>query len=114
MRISDWSSDVCASDLGTSLDDATSDDAFWGTKIDWQVNDNNLLELLAFSDENTEVTEVYDFDLATGSRGEFKQHEFGDSGGLNWSATWTTYLPDNSEDDRVGKESVSPCRSRGS
>ncbi|HET6630344.1 MAG TPA: TonB-dependent receptor [Woeseiaceae bacterium] len=80
---------------GTVINDATSDDGFWGAKVDWQVNDNNLLEFLAFSDENTAVTEVYDFDLATGSRGEFQQYEFGDSGGLNWSATWTTYLTDN-------------------
>ena len=28
------------------------DDGFWGAKVDWQINDRNLLELLAFSDKN--------------------------------------------------------------
>ena len=39
------------------------DDGFWGAKIDWQINDRNLLELLAFSDKNEAVDEGYDFDL---------------------------------------------------
>ena len=28
-----------------------SDNGFWGSKIDWQINDDHLLELLAFSDK---------------------------------------------------------------
>lgn len=79
---------------GGIINEDQSDDAFWGTKIDWQINDNNLLELLAFSDEDTSVTEIYDFDLASGSRGAHQDTQFFDSGGLNWSATYTSYLTD--------------------
>ena len=36
---------------GTSFESSNSDDAFWGGKLDWQISDNHLLELLAFSDQ---------------------------------------------------------------
>ncbi len=52
------------SDSGNTFNEATADDAFWGAKIDWQINDHNLLELLAFSDENEEVRDTYGFDLS--------------------------------------------------
>ncbi len=39
----------------TAFYKAKEDDGFWGAKIDWQINDKNLLELLAFSDKNEEV-----------------------------------------------------------
>ena len=79
-------------DLGSQLSDGKSDDGFWGAKIDWQINDRNLLELLAFSDKNKLTTDVFDFDLATAQRGTFQNTEFVDSGGHNWAATYTAYL----------------------
>ena len=39
----------------TQFYEAQEDNGFWGAKIDWQINDRHLLELLAFSDENEEV-----------------------------------------------------------
>src|SRR5690606_39442690 len=76
----DWSSDVCSSDLasgplvndrlflfamyeqqqvdsgytlnsGASWHDGDANNGFWGAKLDWNINENHLLELLAFSDE---------------------------------------------------------------
>ena len=44
------------------------DDGFWGAKVDWQINDKNLLELLAFSDENEAVRDVYAFDSRPAQR----------------------------------------------
>lgn len=85
---------VNTNNSGSEINDAVSDDGFWGAKIDWQINDNNLLELLAFSDENTVATDVYGFDYTTGDRGTFQNVEYSESGGLNWSATYTTYLTD--------------------
>ena len=80
---------------GSLLNEEVSDDGFWGAKIDWQINDNNLLEFLAFSDENTAATDVYQFDLETGARGDFQNTEFLDNGGINWSTTYTGYLTDS-------------------
>src|SRR5690606_25499541 len=80
---------------GTLINYDKSDDAFWGAKVDWQVNDSNLIELLAFSDEDTSATDVYAFDYTTGQVGDYQNTVFFDSGGVNWSATYTSYLADN-------------------
>ncbi len=85
---------VNTSNSGNTFFDATEDNGFWGAKIDWQINDSNLLELLAFSDKNERVEDSYGFDLATGSRGEYENTEFTDQGGLNWAATYTAYITD--------------------
>jgi Carboxypeptidase regulatory-like domain/TonB dependent receptor/TonB-dependent Receptor Plug Domain len=86
---------VNTDNVGGQFSEDVSDDAFWGAKIDWQINDSNLLEFLAFSDEDTATTKVYSFDLPSGSIGEFDNTEFLDSGGLNWSTTYTSYLTDS-------------------
>ena len=80
---------------GTIINEEVSDDGFWGAKIDWQVNDSNLLEFLAFSDENTAETDIYSFDLPSGSQGDYQSTRFFENGGTNWSATYTTYLTDS-------------------
>jgi outer membrane receptor for Fe3+-dicitrate len=82
------------SNSGNSLFEAKSDDAFWGAKLDWQINDKNLLEFLIFSDEDEEVRDAYAFSFPEGDRGAFQQTRFTNSGGLNWSTTFTTYLTD--------------------
>ena len=33
-------------DAGTNFNEGKSDDGFWGAKLDWQINDKHLLELL--------------------------------------------------------------------
>lgn len=83
------------SDDGETFYKAKEDSGFWGAKIDWQINDKNLLELLAFSDENEEVRDGYGFDFVSGAQGSYQETRLTDNGGLNWSATYTTYLTDN-------------------
>ncbi len=82
-------------DEANTFYDTTQDTGFWGAKIDWQINDKNLLELLAFSDENDEERDAYGFTFPAGSRGGYQQTRFTNNGGLNWSATYTAYLTDN-------------------
>ena len=79
-------------DAGNNLDAGKQNDGFWGAKIDWQINDKNLLELLAFSDKNDAVTDTFDFNSTTGTRGGFLNRQFEDSGGRNWATTYTAYL----------------------
>jgi hypothetical protein len=85
---------VNTSNSGNEINEEVSDDGFWGAKVDWQINDSNLLELLAFSDENSAATDVFDFS-PDGVRGDFQNTEYFDNGGVNWSATYTSYLTDN-------------------
>jgi hypothetical protein len=85
---------VNTSNSGNTLFEAQEDDAFWGAKIDWQINDAHLLELLAFSDENEQVRDSFGFDYPAGQRGAFENTRFRNNGGLNWSTTYTAYLTD--------------------
>ncbi len=80
---------------GNLINKGKSDDGFWGTKLDWQISDNHLFEVLAFGDGNKQATDVYQFDLDAGERGDFTNTQYIDSGGTNWSATYTGYLADN-------------------
>ncbi len=86
--------DHYTSDSGNTFYQATEDNGFWGAKVDWQINDKNFLELLAFSDENEEIRDAFGFSYPQGVRGGYEQTRFTDNGGLNWSGTYTAYLTD--------------------
>ncbi|WP_407352075.1 carboxypeptidase regulatory-like domain-containing protein [Luteimonas sp. R10] len=81
--------------LGTTLTKNDSDDAFWGGKLDWQINDSNLLELMAFSDSDARVGEVYDYDYDNRARGDKTNEIYLDTGGRNRSITYTSNLTQN-------------------
>lgn len=89
----DYQSNYTSNSANTFYE-ANEDNGFWGAKIDWQINDSNLLELLAFSDENQEVRDAFGFSYPEGERGAYQQTRFTDNGGMNWSATYTAYLTD--------------------
>ncbi len=80
---------------GIRFDDAQEDDDFWGVKLDWQINDRNLVELLAFSDGNQTITDSFSFDAATGEVGAFENRRYEDAGGDNWALTYTAYITDS-------------------
>jgi outer membrane receptor protein involved in Fe transport len=73
----------------------TSNNDFWGGKLDWHINDNNLLELLAFSDKADSATTKYDYDWDSGTFGTDTGHSNSGSGGDNWSVTYTSHLTEN-------------------
>ncbi len=82
-------------DAGTAFDRGDSDDGFWGTTLDWQITDSNLLSLMAFSNESRVDTTTYAFDFDTGKAGDPLATSYSESGGVNWALTWTSYLTDN-------------------
>jgi Carboxypeptidase regulatory-like domain/TonB-dependent Receptor Plug Domain len=86
---------VHTDDSGIRWDDENADDDFWGAKIDWHINDRNLVELLAFSDGNQNIINSYGFDAETAEVGEFENRRYETSGGDNWALTYTSYLTDN-------------------
>jgi hypothetical protein len=86
----------------TSIDDRS---PTWLVKLDWNINDNNLLELTAFSDQTETETDVYDntnplvggirfASLAT-QRTTYKGTIFDEAGGSSWALKYTGYLTDN-------------------
>lgn len=80
-------------DGGGKLFIESGDNDFWGAKLDWQINDKNLLELLAFSDKSETVEDDYVFNPLTGKRISGRENRtFEKSGGDNWALTYTGYL----------------------
>ena len=68
---------------------------FWGAKFDWRINDNHVVELLAFSDKADSVTSNYFYTWDTASRGAKKGESSASSGGDNWSLTYTGHFTEN-------------------
>lgn len=82
-----------ASGEGSNFNEASADDAFYGGKLDWQINNDHLVELLAFSDSSTTETDAYRLN-ADGSR-SYTSTSYQESGGDNWSVKYTGYLTDD-------------------
>jgi hypothetical protein len=75
-------------ETGGSYNEVQQDDAFWGTKIDWNITEDHRLEYLMFSDENEVETDIYSGDKLAGTT-------FDRSGGSNWSLKYTGYITDD-------------------
>jgi hypothetical protein len=70
----------------------TADDAFWGAKVDWYINENNIFEVSAFSDKQTETTFRTDY---RGTTAQEPKESFSDEGGLNYTAKFTSIISDD-------------------
>ncbi|SIQ05209.1 TonB-dependent receptor [Solilutibacter tolerans] len=81
--------------FGNSLNKGSSDNGFWGTKLDWKLTDNHLLEFLAFSDEGDITTKTYGYDFASKEVKTMTGQRTVESGGKNASLTYTGYFGDN-------------------
>src|SRR3546814_14852182 len=92
MRISDWSSDVCSSDLENWRNAA--DPTANGVPI--RLEPNEISRSVAVSADGSGFALGTDFYLRYVSRG---------------GEAWRQLLPARSEERRVGKECVSTCRS---
>src|SRR3546814_17741356 len=98
MRISDWSSDVCSSDLGDAQ------------------NRNAGVSYLDFQDWRTALRTFEDLQ-ATGERsvaisGDERPAARVNAAYVSWSTFSLIGQPPRSEESRVGQECVSTCRSR--
>src|SRR5690606_14216137 len=80
--------------LGNQFNRSESDDGFWGATLDWQLNDNNLLSLMAFSNSNRYDTTTYEYDFDSDTIGEELATSYSEGGGTNWALSWTSYLSD--------------------
>ncbi|MEH6697068.1 MAG: TonB-dependent receptor [Brevundimonas sp.] len=81
--------------LGANGTRVTSDDPFYGAKVDFLVNDDHRLEFTYFSDEQTQETSNIYVDADGQYVGEFTPSTF-EFGGENWIArytgVWTDWL----------------------
>ena len=81
---------------GSTWSEREADNGFWGTKLDWQVNDNHLLELLAFSDKGDSDTQSWSYDFASSTRADgVPNQQNAESGGRSGSLTYTGHFGEN-------------------
>lgn len=65
-------------------------------KLDWNINDSNLLEFTSFSDKRKIDDDLYNYDVDAGSadRGLFLGRQFSETGGTNNVLKYTGYFTD--------------------
>jgi hypothetical protein len=84
--------------VGTAFNTEDSTEApTWLTKFDWNISDNHLLELTAFSDTTKFENDVYaeDPEGDGATRAAYKGTAFTENGGESYSLKYTGYLSDN-------------------
>lgn len=74
---------------------STSEDPFWGGKIDWILNDYHRIEVTVFSDLQTSVGSSYNWDRASGAVGSHRGDNFSDRGGENYITNYIGKLSDS-------------------
>src|SRR3546814_13969829 len=104
MRISDWSSDVCSSDL-VDVDLGQFTDTLKGKRVRGRVEGENLVP---YYDRTAIEQGVLSGDAPVIAWGADPVEVFF----LQIQGSGNLRLPDRSEERRVGKEGVSTCRSR--
>ena len=80
---------------GSTWTESKSDNGFWGTKLDWRITDDHLLELLAFSDEGDSGSNTFGYAFDSGTVGARQGDNFSQSGGKSGSITYTGFFGDN-------------------
>src|SRR3546814_17014216 len=103
MRISDWSSDVCSSDLQKGEAVITMLESYAGEDV-WRQGLRSYMEQHKYA--NTRTDDLWNAVEAAGAKGLTAiAHDFTSQPGI-------PLLRVRSEERRVGKECVSTCRSR--
>ncbi len=81
---------------GATTEDVTVHDPKIYAKLDWNINENNVLTLTGLQNEHKTWGGVYDFDYNTLQRGDFNSlDQTGKTAFRMWVANYTSYLTDN-------------------
>lgn len=87
--------DTYGSLLSTNNTHTSTSSPTWLLKMDWNVNDNNLLEFTAFSDKSTDYIDNYKNPQGSFVRSSYVGQSVNSAGGKNYITRWTSYLTDN-------------------
>lgn len=74
---------------------STSEDPFWGGKLDWIINNYHRIELTSFSDERTNVRSSYNWNHLTGVMGSHRGDNFSNRGGKNYVGNYVGSIGNN-------------------
>ena len=71
-------------------------DPKWYAKLDWNINDSNILEATGVSNEESYRGALYDYDYATGKQGAFANQDTSFKNAFKiYTAKFTSYITDN-------------------
>jgi len=71
-------------------------DPKWYAKLDWNITDNNLLEVTGASNKTSYRGNLYQYDYATGKQGPFDHHDLNIKDGSDlYLAKFTSYITDS-------------------
>ena len=79
---------------GTSYVTRETETLFWGLNVDWYINDNNIIELTAFSDERDTDLTTSNWDLVTETASNTAP-SVENRGGLNVALKYTSIITDD-------------------
>src|SRR5690606_22019434 len=74
---------------GNNLTDGNLVAGFWGTTLDLQVTGDDLLSLMAFSNENRANSTTYAYAYDSDTVGQELSTGYSEGGGKNWALAWT-------------------------
>ncbi|AKC87122.1 TonB-dependent receptor [Pseudoxanthomonas suwonensis] len=81
--------------LGSTWTETEGSNGFWGAKLDWNITDNHLLELLAFSDKTETGLNAYAYNWANATTTSFTGSSTSQGGGDSGSITYTGRFGEN-------------------
>ena len=72
------------------------DNPKWYAKLDWNINDSNILELTGVSNKSSYQGSLYNFDYSTLKQGDFNSYDTSTKNGADmYSAKFTSYITDD-------------------
>ena len=81
--------------VGSSWTETDNSDGFWGAKLDRNITDNHLIELLAFNDETETLADAYAYSWANAEKTGYTGSSTVQTGGDSGSITYTGHFGEN-------------------
>ncbi|MFC7300845.1 TonB-dependent receptor [Cognatiluteimonas weifangensis] len=94
LSYSKMQNDAFGSTLATGNTSTETKSPTWLLKMDWNINDNNILEFTAFSDKRTDYIDSYLNEPGSFERTDYLGQRVLESGGDNYILKYTGYLTD--------------------
>ena len=81
--------------IGSTWTETENSDGFWGAKLDWNISDNHLLELLAFNDETETLLDAWAYNWNNDAKTSYTGASTSEGGGTSGSITYTGRFGEN-------------------
>jgi hypothetical protein len=94
-EVNNWGGPFASTQTSFANSTAETKSPTWLLKMDWNITDNHLLELTAFSDKQDQEIDVYSNTESETDRGAYRGTNFIEQGGENYVLKYTGYFGDS-------------------